>query len=353
MLKILCLSTPVGALGSGIGGGVELSIYTMAKSLMLRGHALTIVAPMGSKLPPINVVEIAGNYQISAQNQKRDALINLPANSTLENMWEYARSVENNYDIILNFAYDWLPLYLTSFFTTPVAHVLSMGSLNDAMDTIIHKVFAQNPLRLAFRSFAQAETFRLKEDVICLKEGIDLDNYEFSPTHQGYLAWVGRISPEKALEDGLAVAQGTQIPLKIFGKIQNPDYWQQIQANYPDSPFKYEGFLSTQDLQTEIRQSCALLMTPRWVEAFGNVVIEALACGVPVIAYNRGGPKEIIQDGKTGFLVEPDNVQALIQAVHKIEEIDRFRCRQRVEKDYSLEAMGARIEAWCQNILEQ
>ena len=62
-------------------------------------------------------------------------------------------------------------------------------------------------------------------------------------------------------------------------------------------------------------------MTPRWVEAFGNVVIESLACGVPVIAYDRGGPSEIIEDGKTGWLVEPDSVSGLVEAMAKLDKI--------------------------------
>jgi UDP-glucose:tetrahydrobiopterin glucosyltransferase len=90
----------------------------------------------------------------------------------------------------------------------------------------------------------------------------------------------------------------------------------------------------------------ALLMTPRWVEAFGNVAIEALACGVPVISYARGGPTEIVRDGKTGFLVEPDSVAGLVAAIGKLGEIDRSACRQQAEQEYSLAAWGDQLEDW-------
>ena len=92
-------------------------------------------------------------------------------------------------------------------------------------------------------------------------------------------------------------------------------------------------------------------MTPRWVEAFGNVAIEALACGVPVIAYCRGGPAEIVRDGKTGWLVEPDSVNGLTAAIANLDAIDRRTCRQQAEAEYSLEAMGDRVVAWLQDIL--
>jgi UDP-glucose:tetrahydrobiopterin glucosyltransferase len=92
-------------------------------------------------------------------------------------------------------------------------------------------------------------------------------------------------------------------------------------------------------------------MTPKWIEAFGNVAIEALACGVPVIAYRRGGPAEIVMDGKTGWLVQPDSVERLVEAIARLDQIDRAACRQQVEADYSMAAMGERIERWLMDIL--
>ena len=136
-----------------------------------------------------------------------------------------------------------------------------------------------------------------------------------------------------------------------MGKIQDQEYWQQIHKSYPDAPVEYLGFLSTVKMQQELRQCRAMLMTPRWVEAFGNVAIEALACGVPVISYRRGGPAEIIQDGKTGFLVEPDSVNGLVDAIARLDEIDRYTCRQQAETEFSLAALGDRFEKWFRDIL--
>ena len=81
------------------------------------------------------------------------------------------------------------------------------------------------------------------------------------------------------------------------------------------------------------------------------MAIEALACGVPVISYRRGGPAEIIQDGKTGFLVEPDSVNGLVDAIARLDEIDRYTCRQQAETEYSLRALGDRFEKWFWDIL--
>ncbi len=350
-LKLLFVSTPVGPLGTGLGGGVELSLYNIAREMIRRGHTIQIVAPQGSKLESMPLVQIPGNLQIIAQSQERTAPITMPGNSVLANMWDYARQVQADYDLIVNFAYDWLPLYLTPFFTRPIAHFVSMGSLYQAMDQIVKQVAVQFPGTIGFYTPSQAATFAIDHSCTCLSSGIDLSLYQFCSQPQPYLAWLGRIAPEKGLEDAIAAALIANIPLKIMGKMQDQSYWQQICQDYPDAPIEYLGFLSTTDMQQELRKCRALLMTPRWMEAFGNVAIEALACGVPVIAYRRGGPAEIVQDGKTGFLVEPDSVAGLVEAIARLDEIDRHTCRQQAEAEYSLEALGDRFEEWFWDIL--
>jgi UDP-glucose:tetrahydrobiopterin glucosyltransferase len=350
-LNLLFISSPVGSLGSGMGGGVELTVKNIAEEMLKRGHRLNIVAPQGSVLGTLPIIVIAGELQTSAQTQPRNDLIIMPKNAVLANMWEYARQVQADYDLIVNFAYDWLPFYLSSFFTCPIAHLISMGSLTDAMDQIIKQVANHFPKNIAFHSRVQAATFCFGNQHRCLGNGFDLSLYNFCAKPDNCLGWVGRIAPEKGLEDAVAVAEITGIPLKILGKIQDEEYWQQICQKYPHAPVKYLGFLPTDQLQTELGKCQAMLVTPRWVEAFGNVVIEALACGVPVIAYRRGGPSEIVKDGTTGFLVEPDSVTGLIEAIKNIDQIDRDACCQQAKKEYSMMAMGDRTEQWFWDIL--
>lgn len=334
-----------------MGGGVELTLHNIAQEMLRRGHSLKIVATQGSVLGTLPIVEIAGELQTSAQTQTRIDPIFIPGNSVLANMWDYARQVQADYDLIVNFAYDWLPFYLTPFFTCPIAHLVSMGSLTEAMDGIIERVAMEFPGTIGVHSRAQAATFAFGDRCRCLGNAIDLSLYEFCDQPGSWLAWVGRIAPEKGLEDAVAAVEMTGIPLKIWGKIQDKSYWERIGADYPNAPIEYMGFLPTVELQAELRQCRALLMTPRWVEAFGNVAIEALACGVPAIAYRRGGPAEIIEDGKTGFLVEPDSVTGLVEAIGNLDKIDRFACRQQAEAEYSLSALGDRMEDWFWGIL--
>jgi UDP-glucose:tetrahydrobiopterin glucosyltransferase len=128
--------------------------------------------------------------------------------------------------------------------------------------------------------------------------------------------------------------------------MQDQACWDAAAAAHPAAEVRYEGFLATDDLQRAIGGCAAVLMTPRWVEAFGNVAVEALACGVPVIAYRRGGPAEIVVDGVTGFLVEPDDAPGLAASIRRLGEIDRAACRRHAEDNFSVEAFAVRIATW-------
>jgi UDP-glucose:tetrahydrobiopterin glucosyltransferase len=326
-------------------------MLNVAQELLNRNHQVTVVAPKGSRLADVPVVEIAGQLQLTAHTQGRETPVILSQDAVLANMWDYVREVQDKVDLIVNFAYDWLPFYLTPFLEKPLAHFVTMGSLSDAMDNAICKVATQNPHLLGCYTHTQAGTFPCPGDFHCLSSAINLDQYQFCVEPGPSLAWLGRISPEKGLEDALAAAQRADIPLSIMGKLEDEIYWQQLCKDFPQAPDTYVGFLATAQLQAVLRECRALIMTPRWVEAFGNVAIEALACGVPVISYARGGPAEIVINGKTGWLVPPDDVDALTQAIQKVDQLDRFACRRQAEESYSLKALGDRFETWFEKIL--
>lgn len=350
--KILAVSTPIGAIGTGLGGGVELTLLNLVKEITRRGHCVDIVAPEGSVMNTFSIKEITGTLQVPAQNQKRTEPISIPCDSVLANMWDYAYQVQLNYDIIINFAYDWLPLYLTPFFKLPIAHLISMSSLSDAMDDMIEKIVNRYPTTIAVHGQTQASTFSFSEKLKCLKNGMDLSVYQFCDAPKTQLAWVGRIAPEKGLEDAIIASVKSGISLKIFGLIQDTLYWQQICEKYNYDSIEYKGFLSTINLQKEVGQCLAILITPKWIEAYPNVAIEALACGVPLIAYRRGGLTEIVQHGTTGWLVEPDNIDGLVNAISSVDQINRLACRQQAELEYSLQAFGDRVENWLTNIVK-
>ncbi|MDB5060126.1 MAG: hypothetical protein JWO59_3598, partial [Chloroflexi bacterium] len=276
-------------------GGVELTMRNAALALSNRNHRITVVAPAGSHLDNATMVQLQGALQPSAQHLERSAPMSLPPDAVLANMWEAVRVLQSEHCLIVNFAYDWLPFYLTPFLHLPVAHLVSMASLLDGMDDMIERVALARPDSIAMHTRAQAETFRFAAQCRIIGNGIDIEQYQFNPTPESRLVWLGRIAPEKGLEDALAAAEATGLPIDILGIIEDSAYWQRLRQEYPNAPLHYHGFQETPAMVEILRRGQALLMTPKWTEAFGNVVMESLACGVPVVAYRRGGPSEMIE----------------------------------------------------------
>ncbi|GIV83489.1 MAG: glycosyl transferase [Candidatus Roseilinea sp.] len=352
--RVLFLTSPVGPLGSGEGGGVETNLMNLTPILARRGHTVAIAAPAGSvqPAPEVLVYQVEGKPPPYATTARRDAPVVCQPDGVLERMWELAMRVQDQYDVIIGINYDWLAYYLTPFFKTPVGHIISIVSTIDAVDAIIRERFYEYPNHFAVNTCAQASTFPFIDPcrMMSLYGGVDLARYSPNLAPQDRICWVARISPEKGLEDAFAVAQRLRIPLDVCGKMQHPEYWETCVARYPDVDVTYHGFLNQDALHRVVRNAKALLMTPHWIEAFGNTCIEAMAGGTPVVAYNAGGPSELVQDGVSGFLVPPRDVDALVEAVRRVDRLDRRLVRKRAEK-FSLERFADRYERFMEHVI--
>jgi UDP-glucose:tetrahydrobiopterin glucosyltransferase len=184
--------------------------------------------------------------------------------------------------------------------------------------------------------------------------GIDVDRHAFRAraSEPPTLGWIGRICPEKGLADAAQVAARTGLPLAVWGYLQDADHFAEVVAAHPRARIEHRGFLATADLHRAIGGCAAILVTPAWDEAFGNVAVEAMAAGVPVLAYDRGGPGEIVVDGVTGYVVPAGDLDALADAVGRIDRIDRAACRRHAESEYSIAAMAARVERWLLDVVD-
>jgi len=352
-VHVVFLSTSVGALGSGVGGGVELTMRTLADGLVARGHTVTVVAPRGSQLGAHRVVHVDGALHVPSQTLDRSTPPVVPTDSVLVNMWHEVCRLAEGVDVVLNFAYDALPFDASGDCPAAVAHLVSMGSLSDEMDRAVTGALRRSPGCIAMHSTAQAATFAdlNSAEVEVVMSGVDMSAYEFVAHATDDLAFVGRISAEKGIDDVFAVAQHSGRRVIAFGLMQDESAWRAAARQYPSARVEHAGFLATADLQARLGRCAALIMVHRWVEAFGNVAIEALACGVPVITYDRGGPAEIVRDGVTGFVVSADDTAAVVGAVERLAVIDRRRCRADAQERYSREAFAIRVERWLERVV--
>ncbi|MEB3172847.1 MAG: glycosyltransferase [Cyanobacteriota bacterium] len=349
-MKILVVNTAVGPLGGGSGGGVERTLSSLVAGLLQRGHSLTVLAAEGSQLPPscqgAVLWQEPGEPQPSWQHQQRNTAVQIPPASLLAACWRRALAHQGQFDVLLNLGYDWLPLWLTPHTSTPLVHLVSMGSVSSAMDGLIAEISASHPRHLAFHTASQAADFALSEPPLLLGNGFDLEHYRFVPTPDQQLGWAGRIAPEKGLEDAAAAAAALGLPLVVMGLIEDAAYAERVSASVPSGTLIWKGFLEPQALQAELGRCQVLVNTPKWNEAFGNVVVEALACGVPVATYRRGGPAELVLEGLNGSLAAPDAVAELVQACRRAMAIERSNCRAWAEQHCSLAGFAERVERW-------
>jgi len=354
-MRIVLISTPIGFLGSGKGGGVELTLNSLVSGLISLGHSVEVVAPKNSKLHKSNVKAklhfVEGEDQISWQHQDFNSPVSIPDNSLLVGMLEKGLDIAKNADVLLNMSYDWLPIWMTLNFEIPIAHIISMGSESLVISNLISRVYARYPNNFAFHSKMQANDYPFIKKPTIIGNGFNLNNYIFQDSVKGPLAWVGRVAPEKGLEDAVYVANQLGEKLKVWGFIEDEIYASKIEKSFPQGAIDWMGFLSTDVLQKELGKCRVLLNTPKWNEAYGNVIVEALACGVPVVAYKRGGPSEIIQHGQTGYLADPDDKKNMLSYVEVIEKIKRQKCREWVEKNASADIFANKVVNWLNKVM--
>ena len=349
-LKLILVSTPIGYLGSGKGGGVELTIVSLIKGLIFLGHKIILIAPKGSKLPfeseLLEIRLIDGFDQPSWQHQEKSDPVLIPSNSVLPKLWEDVIQIANYSDAVINFAYDWLPLWLTKIQRVKIFHLISMGVESIVMKEIISEINQLYPLQLAFHTKRQSKDYLLKNDPIIVGNGFDKENYLFNENENGPLGWAGRIAPEKGLEDAVKVATDLDEKLLVWGLKEDIEYASEIENAFSKEIIEWRGFLPTNKFQEQLGLCRVLINTPKWNEAYGNVIVEAMACGVPVVAYDLGGPGELIENGLNGFLIKPNDIEGLIKATKSISLIKRKNCRDWFERNATNHVFAQRVENW-------
>jgi glycosyltransferase involved in cell wall biosynthesis len=177
--------------------------------------------------------------------------------------------------------------------------------------------------------------------------GLPLDVHPFYPEPGNYLAFLGRVSPEKGLDTAIAIAAQAGMPLKVSIKIDAVDrsyYESQIEPLVRRHPnVEVIGEISEQEKSEFLGKAYAVLFPIRWPEPFGLVMIESMACGTPVIATRFGSVPEVMADSRSGFIV--DSVAAAVEAVEKVGRLSRAGVRQVFEERFSVTRMTSEYEA--------
>ena len=243
---------------------------------------------------------------------------------------------------------DLVHAHLRPFSVVPYAAVSGVTTLITVHDPLSYPAYKALPLANEFKNIYYAALSEAHRKVRLnlpwagvVYNGVDLRQWRFSGAKGTYLCFVGRLMPQKGADIAVWSALEAGLPLKIAGTIYDEDqkYFSEKIKPYLGSQIEYLGALGQRDIEKLYQGARALLMPIRWEEPFGLVMVEAMACGAPVIAFSRGAVPEIILDGETGFVV--DNQKSMVRAIEKVGKINRRRCRRQVEENFSAAGMAA------------
>jgi len=295
----------------------------LTEGLVARGHDVTLFATADSQTSGTLHAVCPQGYE-----ENRSLIPKVWECLHISELFEHA----NAYDIIHNH-FDYLPLTYTGLTTTPV-----VTTIHGFSSPGILPVYKKYNNKAFYVSISDADRSPDLDYIKTIHHGIDIKQFDFQPVPDDTLLFFGRIHQDKGTREALKIARACSKKLILAGIIQDHAYYDQYVAPHIDNDtVVYIGSVGPAERSRLLGKACALLHPIQFDEPFGLSVIESMACGTPVIAFERGSMPELIENGGTGFLV--GNVDEAIQAVARIKNIDRADCRGHVERHFTVERM--------------
>jgi glycosyltransferase involved in cell wall biosynthesis len=310
-------------------GGTERVVSYLTEELIRQGHEVTLFASGDS----VTEAQLIAPIRQSLRLDKR--CVDQLAHHIL--MLEMLYKHKDSFDII-HYHIDYLHFPLSRRMNVP--HVTTMHGRLDIPDLVdLHHEFDDIPL--VSISDAQREPLPWVNWQGTVYHGLPENLYSLRAEPGSYLAFLGRISPEKRVDRAIEIAKRIEMPIKIAAKVDRVDreyHETVIKPLMRDPLVEYVGEIAEEQKDKFLGEAYALLFPIDWPEPFGLVMIEAMACGTPVIAYRRGSVPEVIVDGVTGFACE--GLEDAVRAAQKVENIDRKQCREIFEERFSARRMA-------------
>jgi len=239
----------------------------------------------------------------------------------------------SQFDLIHNH-FDFLPLSYSKLVKIPL--LTTIHGFSSAKIVPVYKKYNRSS---HYVSISDSDRNPALEYIATIHHGINLDHFTFNPTPQEYLLFFGRIHPDKGAYEAIQIAKKCNRKLIIAGIIQDEAYFDKKVKPCLNDEISFVGNADPQKRDTLLGNAFALLHPINFAEPFGLSVVEALACGTPVVAFNKGSMPEIILNGENGFLVSA--IDEAVSAVKNITQINRFFCRKDAEQRFSVQRMVA------------
>ncbi len=329
-------------------GGTERIVHALTEALVARGHDVTLFASGDSHTSAkLNAV-----YPTSIRNTKIRPIYGL--NAPLIHSIGRAYSMEKEFDVIHDHV----------AFPGPSLGVAFAEKCKTPAVLTLHGHLPQDHLPV-YREFRKMNIVTISEDLShdikdlnlagVVHNGLNMESYPFSAEHDNYLLYVGRICLEKGTHHAIVAAKRLNLPLIIAAKIEETEagqrYFRKHVKPFLNDQIRWIGEVDEEDRNKLMSRALAFLHPITWREPFGLTIIEANACGTPVVAFNLGAMPEIIESGKTGFVVQ--TMDQMVEAVKNIGTIDRAYCRQYSLKHFNATRMAEGYEAIYKKVIER
>lgn len=322
-------------------GGTERVVHALVEELVLMGHTVTLFAS-GDSITSANLVSV---YPISLREAAIKDIYGFNPWTSLNIGLAYAR--QDEFDIIHDHM-GRVSLPTANIARTPVV-MTEHGPIKRETRKLYRTL--RNPYVVSI-SNSQREPAPDLNYIGTVYNGLPMDDYPFSEEHDDYLLYVGRFSMDKGVHTAIEVAQDLNMRLIMAAKLdpQNVPYFKQFIEPHLSKKIQWVGEVDEEERNKLYSRAKAFLHPVTWREPFGLTLIEAMACGCPVIAMNKGSIPEIIKDGETGFVVE--DVDEMINVIDELDTIDRKQCRKHALENYNAKKMAQEYEQIYKKILK-
>lgn len=321
MLSSISWRTPPRAYGPW-----ELVTSLLTEALVARGVDVTLFATLDS----LTAAKLDG---VAPTGYSEDESLNAKVGEAMHIARLFERAAD--FDLIHNQA-DFMPLTYSGLVDTPM-----VTTIHGFSSPSILPVYQRYNDRSAYVAISDADRHPSLKYAATIHHGIPIDEFPFDPAGSDDLLFFGRFHPDKGAAEAVQAARASGRKLVMAGLVQDAEYFAGKVAPYIDErTIEYRGILGGADRTRALGSARALLHLIGFEEPFGLSVVEAMACGTPVIAYPKGSMPELIVDGVTGFLV--DSLDQAIEAIDRVGEIDRAACREHVAQHFTVDRMADR-----------
>jgi glycosyltransferase involved in cell wall biosynthesis len=328
-------------------GGIEWVVYNLCEGLVKLGHKVTLFASGDSKPPKkVKLISVYPTSLIKDGISWQDHTYNL---LNLSEAFKRAGQFD-----ILHTHIDLWELYFPQLVKTPTLHTIHNPLYSTAKRDsrlFIFKKFKNN--NFVTISKAQKKLSRVKIRATTIYNGIRIQEFKFNPNPEDHFIWSARIDKYKGIENAIEIAKRANVKLILAGRLDPTQrgYFQKKIKPHLGKKIRYIGEYSRKEKSNFFGRAKALIYPIEWHEPFGLNMAEAMACGTPVIAFDKGSVREVVKNKKTGFVVK--TIDQAVEAVKNIDKIKREDCRRWVEKNFSQEIMVKNYEKFYYKLLSK